>query len=89
MMKTTVAIDGMMCAMCESHINEAIRKAMKVKKVSASRKNKEAVILSEEAPDPVLLTETIRQTGILRRKRVSATAETLFMRKMGLFPEAQ
>ena len=31
MMKTTVEIDGMMCPMCESHINEAIRKAMKVK----------------------------------------------------------
>ena len=63
MMKTTVEIDGMMCPMCESHINEAIRKAMKVKKVNASRKNKEALILSEEAPDPVLLAETIRQTG--------------------------
>ena len=63
MMKTTAAIDGMMCAMCESHINEAIRKALEVKKVSASRKNKEAVSLSEEAPDPVLLAETIRQTG--------------------------
>ena len=63
MMKTTVAIDGMMCGMCESHINEAIRKAMNVKKVSASRKNAEAVILSDEAPDPALLEETIRQTG--------------------------
>ncbi len=63
MIKTTIEIDGMMCAMCESHINEAIRKALKVKKVSASRKNKEAVILSEVAPDPELLEETIRQTG--------------------------
>ena len=63
MMKTTVVIDGMMCGMCESHINEAIRKALNVKKVSASRKKKEAVILSEDSLDPVLLEETIRQTG--------------------------
>ena len=41
----------------------AIRKALNVKKVSASRKKKEAVILSEDSLDPVLLEETIRQTG--------------------------
>ena len=27
MIKTTVKVDGMMCGMCESHVNDAIRKA--------------------------------------------------------------
>ena len=27
MTKTTLSIDGMMCSMCEAHINDAIRKA--------------------------------------------------------------
>ena len=27
MTKTTLKIDGMMCGMCESHVNDAIRKA--------------------------------------------------------------
>ena len=32
MTKTTLKIDGMMCGMCESHMNDAIRKAFNVKK---------------------------------------------------------
>ena len=27
MYKTVVKVDGMMCGMCESHVNEAVRKA--------------------------------------------------------------
>ena len=37
MLKITVQVDGMMCGMCESHVNEAVRKAFKVKKVTSSR----------------------------------------------------
>ena len=36
MIQITLKIDGMMCGMCESHINDAIRNAFSVKKVSAS-----------------------------------------------------
>jgi copper chaperone CopZ len=32
MIKTTIGIDGMMCGMCESHINDVIRREFKVKK---------------------------------------------------------
>mgnify|MGYP002227653021 FL=1 len=27
MIKTTVKVDGMMCGMCESHVNDAVRRA--------------------------------------------------------------
>ena len=47
MYKITVKIDGMMCGMCESHINDAIRNKMPVKKVSSSHKKGETVIISE------------------------------------------
>lgn len=33
MIKTTVKVDGMMCGMCESHVNDAVRKAFQVKKL--------------------------------------------------------
>ena len=33
MIKTTVKVDGMMCGMCESHVNDAVRKAFQVDKV--------------------------------------------------------
>ena len=27
MIKTTVKVDGMMCGMCESHVNDAVKKS--------------------------------------------------------------
>ena len=51
MIKTTVGIEGMMCGMCESHVNDAIRKSFDVKKVSSSHSKKKTEIISEEAID--------------------------------------
>ncbi|UQT47967.1 hypothetical protein M5E87_24950 [Flavonifractor plautii] len=36
MTKYTLVVDGMMCGMCESHVNDAVRKAFPVKKVTSS-----------------------------------------------------
>ena len=36
MIETIVKVDGMMCGMCESHINDAIRRHFQVRKVSSS-----------------------------------------------------
>ena len=64
MIKTTLKIDGMMCAMCEAHICEAIRKAVpEAKKVTASVRKKEASFLTEEAADPDRLRAAIDATG--------------------------
>ena len=41
-------IDGMMCSMCESHVNDMIRKNFKVRKVTSSHRKNEAYIVSEE-----------------------------------------
>ena len=51
MTKTTLKIDGMMCGMCESHMNDAIRNAFNVKKVTSSHTAGESVIISEEPLD--------------------------------------
>lgn len=47
MYKITVKIDGMMCGMCESHVNDAIRRELDVKKVTSSHKSGETVIISK------------------------------------------
>ena len=47
MFKTTAKIDGMMCGMCEAHVNDAIRSNLSIKKVSSSHKKGETVIISE------------------------------------------
>ena len=51
MIKTTLKIDGMMCGMCESHMNDVIRKNFKIKKVTSSARDGETVIISEEPID--------------------------------------
>ena len=63
MIKTTLGIDGMMCGMCESHVNDAIRKAFDVKKVSSSHSKKKTEIISEEAIDEDKLRAVIDETG--------------------------
>lgn len=64
MIRTTLKIDGMMCGMCETHICEAIRKAVpSAKKVTASRGKKEASFLTEEAVDTAGLKAAVDATG--------------------------
>jgi len=63
MVKTMLAIDGMMCSMCESHVNDAVRAAIPVKKVTSSHRSGETVILSEQAPDEQALRTAVEATG--------------------------
>ena len=46
MVKITLAIEGMDCGMCEAHINEAVRNAFPVKKVTSSHTKKQTVIIA-------------------------------------------
>lgn len=63
MWKYTVEVNGMMCGMCEAHINDAVRKAFSVKKVNSSRSKKQTVVLSETELDTAALADAIRNTG--------------------------
>ena len=63
MFETVIKIDGMMCGMCEAHINDAVRHAFSVKKVSSSHTHGKTVILSEEKPNGELLKKVIADTG--------------------------
>ena len=55
MIKTTLKIDGMMCGMCESHVNDAVRKAFQVDKVTSSHSKGETVIISDGPVDEAKL----------------------------------
>ena len=63
MIKTTLKIDGMMCGMCESHMNDAVRNPFKVKKVTSSHSKGETVIVSENELDETALKNAIDKTG--------------------------
>ena len=63
MWKYTVEVNGMMCGMCEAHVNDAVRKACPVKKVNSSRSKNQTVILSETELDTEAVMNAIRSTG--------------------------
>ena len=55
MYQITLGIDGMMCGMCESHVNDLVRKNFKVKKVKSSHRTGECTIVAEcDIPRPEL-----------------------------------
>lgn len=47
MVRITASVEGMACGMCEAHINDAVRAAFPVKKVTSSHTKKQTVILAE------------------------------------------
>lgn len=52
MLKITAGIDGMMCGMCESHVNDALRRAFPgVKKVSSHGKGQAELLTEHDIPD--------------------------------------
>ncbi|WP_294372849.1 heavy-metal-associated domain-containing protein [uncultured Clostridium sp.] len=63
MIKTILGIDGMMCGMCENHMNDLIRKTFKVEKVTSSHKKGETEILSEESLDEEKLKSAVESIG--------------------------
>ena len=64
MNKVTMRIDGMVCGMCEAHINDTIRKVYpKAKKVVSSRKKGQSVFLLDESIDEEKIKAAIAETG--------------------------
>ena len=80
MVKTVLKIDGMMCGMCEAHMNDLIRKNFKVKKVTSSAKDGETVIISDAELDIHWAKKQIKDIGY---EMVDYTSEPY--EKKGLF----
>ncbi len=80
MLKITLKMDGMLCAMCESHVNDAVRRAFPVKKVTSSHSRGETVILTEADLSEAQLRAAIAPTGY----RVLEVRKEIYEKK-GLF----
>ena len=63
MWKYTVDVTGMMCGMCESHTNDAIRKNFDVKKVTSIHSKNPTVIIGENEIDPGAMKKVITDLG--------------------------
>ena len=63
MIKTVVKVEGMMCPMCEKHVNEAIKKGFDVEGVESSHDKGETVIISAAPLDTDAVMAAINEAG--------------------------
>ena len=63
MIKYELEITGMMCSMCEAHVNDVIRKNFDVKKIKSSHKKNLTSFVSEALIDEAKLKSIIGETG--------------------------
>lgn len=82
MQKITMRIEGMQCGMCETHVNDAVRRAFPVKKVTSSHSKGETVILSKEEINQEKLRKIIDATGY---RVLSIQAEPYEKKGLSLF----
>lgn len=83
MIKTTLKIDGMACGMCESHINDTVRKIFAVKRITSYHSKGLTEILSESPLDEEKLKQAIGETGyaVVSVKTEEYVKKGLFGRK--------
>lgn len=63
MVKITVGIEGMACGMCETHVNDAIRRAFTIKKVLSSHRRQQTEIIADAPLEESKVREVIEDTG--------------------------
>lgn len=64
MVEHTVHIDGMMCGMCEAHMNDTIRRVIPdAKKVKSSHKKGITTFVSENAASEEFIKNAVADTG--------------------------
>ena len=59
----TLTINGMMCGMCEAHVNDIIRKNFDVKKVTSSHLKNRTIIVSKEELNEDAIKQSIQSMG--------------------------
>lgn len=80
MVKMTLEIEGMSCGMCESYVNDTIRRAFSVRKVSSSHSKGQTELIAENPIDEEALRKAIDETGY-----VLVSVKTEPYEKKGLF----
>lgn len=77
MYKITLKVEGMSCGMCESHVNDVVRKTADVKSVVSSHGKNQTVILCDHEIDEEAVKRAIEEQGY----RVTAVAKEPYEKK--------
>lgn len=80
MKEVILNVDGMMCGMCEAHVNDAIRKAINPKKVESSHKKNTTRVVCDDSIDVNIIKDVITKMGY----KVNSISEVPYQKK-GLF----
>lgn len=63
MIELTIEVKGMRCGMCESHVNDVVRRVDGVKKVSSSHLKNKTVVIAEDDVDRESIVRAIAAQG--------------------------
>lgn len=63
MVKVIVGVEGMMCAMCENHMNDAVKNTFKVKKVVSSHTEKKTVFVTSDSVSEEQMGKVVSEVG--------------------------
>ena len=63
MTEIVVKVSGMQCGMCEAHVNDTVRAALPVKKVTSSHSKGETVIVTDAEITDASVKEAIEKAG--------------------------
>ena len=63
MLKITLEVEGMRCGMCETHVNDVVRRVEGVKKVTSSHAKGRTEVIAEDSVNTALIKEAIAKQG--------------------------
>ncbi len=72
-----LGVEGMKCGMCESHVNDVVRRVEGVKKVNSSHTKNNCVVIMEENASREAIKEAITSQGY----RVLSEQERPYVKK--------
>lgn len=84
MKKYVFSVSGMSCAMCESHINDMVRRTCEIKSVKSDRKKNEMVVIADSF-DIEAIKKTLSESGYKAELKEESEYDkrTLFRRLRG------
>lgn len=63
MLKIVLEVEGMHCGMCETHVNDVVRRVEGVKKVKSSHAKGRTEVIVEDSVNTALIKEAIAKQG--------------------------
>lgn len=63
MIELIIEVEGMKCGMCESHVNDVVRRVSGVKKVNSSHAKNQTVVIAEDSVNQDEIVKAIAAQG--------------------------